>query len=288
MTKQLNTKGLWSFLIITFGLTLLVILMMGLAGLKVVGDDVASAQLIMLGVMFIPALAAFVTRKFITKENWSDAGLKWAKFKNYLMVWLTILVIFLVIYIITALLGNAPDWGMVNFAASIGEQVPESPGIALLIIFLLTLFATPFINSIAGFGEELGWRGFLLPKLMYLGTKRALITHAVIWGFWHVPFVLLLGFGGYANIWLGALYLWVLISLIGIFFGYLRLRSGSTVVVSWAHGVLNAQSYGVWLVIFPSLNKFLFGFSGLVGIVVFGVVALYCLQKLDKDKQIKV
>ena len=271
MTKQLNTKGLWSFLIITFGLTLLVILMMGLVGLKVVGDDVTSAQLIMLGVMFIPALAAFVTRKFITKEDWSDSGLRWAKFKNYLMVWLTILVIFLVIYIVTALFGNAPDWGMANFAASIGEQVPESPGIALLIIFLLTLFATPFINSIAGFGEELGWRGFLLPKLMYLGTKRALITHAVIWGFWHVPFVLLLGFGGYANIWLGALYLWVLISLIGIFFGYLRLRSGSTLVVSWAHGALNAQSYGVWLVIFPSLNKFFFGFSGLVGIVVFGV-----------------
>lgn len=288
MTKQLNTKGLWSFLIITFGLTLLVILLMGLAGLKVIGDDVITGQIIVLGVMFIPALASLVTRKFISKEGWSDAGLNWAKFRDYLKIWLTILLVFLLIYIITAIFGNSPDWNMQIFATSIGEQAPEYPAIAIFTIFLITLFITPFINSIAGFGEELGWRGFLLPKLMYMGTKKALIVQAVIWGFWHVPFVILLGFGNYPNIWLGALYLWVLISLIGIYFGYLRLKSGSIMTVSWAHGMLNAQSYGVWLIIFPSLNRFLYGFSGLIGIVIFGILALYCLQKLDKDKQVKI
>ena len=38
--------------------------------------------------------------------------------------------------------------------------------------------------------KELGWRGYLLPKLMPLGEKKALLISGLIWGLWHAPQVL--------------------------------------------------------------------------------------------------
>lgn len=37
------------------------------------------------------------------------------------------------------------------------------------------------------FGEEYGWRGYLLPKLLPLGELRASLLVGVIWGAWHFP-----------------------------------------------------------------------------------------------------
>lgn len=37
------------------------------------------------------------------------------------------------------------------------------------------------------FGEEYGWRGYLLPKLLPLGELRASLIVGVIWGVWHFP-----------------------------------------------------------------------------------------------------
>ena len=37
------------------------------------------------------------------------------------------------------------------------------------------------------FGEEYGWRGYLLPKLLPIGEVRASLIVGVIWGVWHFP-----------------------------------------------------------------------------------------------------
>ena len=38
-------------------------------------------------------------------------------------------------------------------------------------------------------GEELGWRGFLLPKLLPIGQWKAILVSGLIWGFWHAPVI---------------------------------------------------------------------------------------------------
>lgn len=44
-----------------------------------------------------------------------------------------------------------------------------------------------------GFGEEIGWRGFLLPTLQRrYGAKRAAFIVAGLWAFWHLPFFFLI------------------------------------------------------------------------------------------------
>jgi hypothetical protein len=84
--------------------------------------------------------------------------------------------------------------------------------------------------------------------------------------------------------WQGVIFFSVLLIFIGIYVGYIRLASGSVIAASFAHGVLNAQAYGIWTVIFPNVNPLLGGFSGITGIVVFMVLGICILKKLPRLK----
>jgi membrane protease YdiL (CAAX protease family) len=59
------------------------------------------------------------------------------------------------------------------------------------ITLLQGLFAGITINAIAGFGEELGWRGFLLRQLNQQSFIKASLLIGIIWGIWHSPIILM-------------------------------------------------------------------------------------------------
>lgn len=284
MEAKINRKSLFSYLLITFGLTWLIVAILAASNLAVAGANRITTQLALAGAMFVPALAVVITRKYITHEGWADAGLKWGQFKDYLQVWLLAPLLFAVIFILTYILGAKPDWDLNIFTASAGLDLPAPAPYMIAGIFLLTLLVTPFVNSIAGLGEELGWRGHLLPHLLPLGQKKALLISGLIWGLWHVPLVLFLGFGGYNNVIAGAIFFTAMVTMLGVYFGYLRLRSGSTILAGWAHGVFNSQSYGIWLLIFPEFDSLVGGVTGLAGLAVIWVLSWYSLKLLEKDK----
>ncbi|MGW0520436.1 CPBP family intramembrane glutamic endopeptidase [Crossiella sp. NPDC003009] len=84
--------------------------------------------------------------------------------------------------------------------------------------------------------EEWGWRGFLLPRLLPLGTWPALLSSGVIWAVWHLPIYLMPG-GRELS---GLLPFLVQAVLLGVLFGWLRLVSGSVWPCVLAHGTTNA------------------------------------------------
>ncbi len=121
------------------------------------------------------------------------------------------------------------------------EELPLPVG-TLVAIQLATTPVGAFINLVPALGEELGWRGWLLPKLMPLGTVPALLVTGVIWGLWHAPLILL----GYnypdAPGWLGLTAMVGMCIPVGAVFGWLRLRSGSVWPAALAHGAFNAAA----------------------------------------------
>jgi len=81
------------------------------------------------------------------------------------------------VYINAALTGIAPDFSHVMAHEIFGES-------AKLWLFVLPFFLVDFIAN----GEEIGWRGYVLPRLQ--SKYNALISTlvlGVIWGFWHLP-----------------------------------------------------------------------------------------------------
>jgi membrane protease YdiL (CAAX protease family) len=59
---------------------------------------------------------------------------------------------------------------------------------ALAIGMPVLLFTSAVVADSGGLGEEPGWRGFALPRLLQLmGPLPAGITLGVVWGVWHLP-----------------------------------------------------------------------------------------------------
>jgi CAAX protease family protein len=85
--------------------------------------------------------------------------------------------IVLAVYINAGLVGISPDFSTVMAHKIFGKS-------ATLPLFILPFFLVDLISN----GEEIGWRGYVLPRLQakYSALTSTLIL-GVIWGFWHLP-----------------------------------------------------------------------------------------------------
>jgi len=289
-----HRKGLAAFLLITFTLTYLIEGALILSGFRVTEVPPVMLQFVVAGAMWIPALATFVTCRFITHEKLSTTGLRFGRsWKPYLATAVLIPLCFLVTYLITWALGlGQPDLRMESFYAMIAESgadMSSAPDPTLLLagLLVMSLIAAPFMNSLFGFGEEWGWRGYLLPRLMQQmggqpgGKWKVYLLVGAIWGLWHAPLVLIgFNYPGYPV--LGVLFMMLLTTAIGFYINELALKYDSSILAGWVHGVFNSQAYGIWRLIFPSVNPLLGGMTGLVGILVFTAAGLLTMRRLKQ------
>lgn len=126
--------------------------------------------------------------------------------------------------------------------AAAGRAADAAPLQLIAIVQLVSIPVGALVNGLLTFGEEVGWRGWLLPRLRSrIGTWPSLVLSGAIWGLWHSPLILLGYNFGQPNVF--GVFLMVVGSVsIGILFGWLRLRSGSVWPSVFAHGALNASA----------------------------------------------
>lgn len=169
------------------------------------------------------------------------------------------------------------DLTFAGFAAELAKALPAgTPLPPVEVVVLAQLAALPvgaLFNSIFAFGEEIGWRGWLVPALRPLGTWPALLLTGVIWGIWHSP-VILLGYNfGRTDI-TGVLFMIGGCVAWGILLGWVRLRSASVWPAVIAHGSLNAA--GGLVVLFAAAQPDL-ALAGPLGVAAWIVLALVVL-----------
>jgi membrane protease YdiL (CAAX protease family) len=164
-----------------------------------------------------------------------------------------------------ALLGPIALIGMVALvltASGIARwSSPSEPLVLGTIGVLLILLG---LEIVLGFGEEYGWRGYLLPRLLPLGEVPGTLVLGVIWWAWHLP-VLLAGvlLGGH-NIWLVMAIHCCLVVLQSFPYTWLGQVSGhSSVIAAIFHGSSN------WMV--QRLLGFLIIGNLLAGVAIIGV-----------------
>lgn len=92
------------------------------------------------------------------------------------------------------------------------------------------------VQAVFAFGEETGWRGWLVTRTQHLGFTAAAVISSVVWVVWHLPALALLPMGSVAD---SAAYLLGIASW-APFLVALRMVSGSVWPVVIAHGALNS------------------------------------------------
>jgi len=211
------------------------------------------AVVFLAAMMFCPTIAVLAVLLFrpqSIKPVGSVTGLvvhHWKRLFLYcLLTWLTVLGLVLAALFVGAVFGfyHFDLKSFSGFVDLIGrspkgaELLSRVPIGFLVLLQFLSLTIAPFVNAPFAFGEEWGWRGFLLPKLLPLGQWPALIFSGAMWGFWHAP-VVLLGFDYPQHRELGVILMVAFCVIIGILIGWLRLASGSIWPCVVAHGTLN-------------------------------------------------
>ena len=244
------------------GITVLLSWPLFLASL-VLGDmDPTTRQLTTQGLwaiaMWGPGIAAIITTLFIAKVPFSSLRLNTLGPKRfYLWAWFLPVVLTLLSGLFTVLFGIAKldlNFTMIRTAmeaAAGGNEVPVE--VIVLSQTLLALTLAPFLNMLFTMGEELGWRGFLLPRLMPLGQWKAALWSGVIWGVWHAP-VIVQGhnYPGYPV--LGVFMMIIFCILLGTIITWLYINTKSPWVAALAHGSVNAIAGVPVLFLAPGFN----------------------------------
>lgn len=231
--------------------------------------------------MFVPAIAALITQKLIWKEPLRDLGLRTPRLPWLAVAWLLpVLLVVVALALSLAAPGVSLVTGFDGFIANLADKLPPQkvadvhrqlqhtilakPGALLLLSLAQVLVAGPTINAVAGFGEELGWRGLLLRELKPIGFWRSSLVIGFLWGLWHLP-VIVNGYNYPGHPVAGPMMMTLLAILLSPLIGYVRLRAESVFAAAVFHGTFNAAAtLGIFL---SGGNVLVTGITGVIGMV---------------------
>lgn len=298
-------KRIVIFLAVTFGLTWAyefgVVYPVATGGLD--GIPAVAAQFVTGAAMFFPAIGVVITR-LVTREGFKNSVIKPHGFKKaapwFVVAWFAppmLAIIGAGVYFLafpqdfdssmSLMLGTAQQ----QMAAAGGAEVPADTLRTMLLMQLpFAVLISPALNIFTTFGEEWGWRGYLVPKVSTrLRIVPTLLITGVIWGLWHAPLTVIghnYGLGYFGWPFTGILAMCVFCIVLGIFLTYVTVRSGSCLAAAFGHGAINGFLNAVVLFSATGGNPFVGPLStGIVGGSAFIAVAAVMLWDLHRREK---
>ena len=285
---MVDTRRIATFLALAFGIAWLTGLVIYLTGGLVKSPQIVpgiplAVILLAIPYMWAPAAANILTR-LLTREGWKDVGLR-PHFRHgwpyWLMGWVVpglVTVIGGAVFFLLFPQYFDPTLGALRQSLAKSPLGSLSPWAFVAVETIAGILISPIVNSLATLGEELGWRAYLLPKLMPLGWRKAMLLIGLIWGVWHWP-VIFMGYEygfkypGYPV--LGPLlFIWITFCF-GTFLAWITLRGGSVWPAVIGHAAINGIA-GLSFVLVKGTPNPLLGPSpvGIIGAIGYAVLAL--------------
>ena len=266
MAQQTDKRPLFLFLALVT-----IFAAIGYAVALAMGDDNRTGGLFL--VQFAPLVAAFIT-KFVFQRNLRGLGWRWGKTRYQAAAYGLAFLLPLISFSLVWLLGFGGFYDVAYIAeAKTGIADMFGINISTTWVVMLVLIAVNgtvgMFVAFGGIGEELGWRGFLVPELYkhYDFTKTSLISGA-IWAIYHWPLLILL-MGPRLGVSPWPMLIFTLIGGIGLstIMAWLRLRSGSVWTAVIFHMALNIHTQGFFQNLTTETSKLTHYISGEHGLM---------------------
>ncbi len=232
--------------------------------------------------MFIPLLCTIIVQKFIYRQPiLKTYGVDKNLNKWFLVAWgLPVFITFATIGASLLLPGVSYSSEMTGITDYLGDYIPEditgempfSPVVMFWLMVAQGLIAGPTINAIAAFGEELGWRGFLLKETAAAGFWKSALFIGFIWGIWHAPLILMgHNYPGYEVPGVFMMTMWCI--LLSPLFSYITIKANNVIAAAIFHGSINAVA-GLAIMPLAGSTPLLTGLMGLAGFLVLAIFNL--------------
>lgn len=298
--KKVETKRILYFLALCFGVAW-VTEIFAIIPMYQSGDvDLVKEAVDMISqLMLTPALAALVIRLF-TREGLVKSGLQFNFFECkslFLLGWFgTTALSFAGALIYFLIFRDNFDPNMTDFVASYGKSAANAgaqiDAVSIVAAYktdlLIKVFTAAVLDFINSFGEEWGFRAYLLPKLYRkFGAVPAMLLSGFASGLWYAPLVAVGYYYGTGNAGfpvVNILAMCLFGTVTGTLYSYLCLRTGSIFPAVFAHSAVNVLMSQGALFTFDGGNFFV-GPSptGILSGLPFIAAAAVCLYLMYKN-----
>lgn len=233
-------------------------------------------------IMQTPLIATLLMLLVITREGWTRAG--WSSLRLGrlgLRWWAPALLVPVAVFGI----GHGALWLSDGYALGRTTTAPDGGPLMIMLLFLGTVTSAALLTALP---EEIGWRGYLLPRLRHLGDRRALVLSGVMHAVWHLPVILFTDLYHAEGVRLLVVGLFLLVGTSGgVFMGYLRLRSGSLWPAVVAHAAHNVAVFffATFTLGATDGRELVAGERGLVPVALYFIIAGVILTRLGGDQE---
>jgi membrane protease YdiL (CAAX protease family) len=212
-TRRRARRGLGIYFAVLLPLTALIQAVIIYLDLDAGANGVVAWLVLISALMFVPTIASLAAR-LILKEGFGDVSFRFGGRRGRNVVLLSL---------VFPVAVGAVAYGLGWATGLVGFRIPPAgwggwvAGIVVLSV----------LNVVLSSGEEIGWRGYMLTRLVDAGVPRPVLTSGLIWGAWHIPLVLWAGYSVGPSPLLSAVLLMFTSVSLGYVLARVRLETGS-------------------------------------------------------------
>lgn len=239
--------------------------------------------------MWSPGLAAILTQLIATRSlrglGWRLGPARWLG-----IAYILPLVYASPVYAFTWLTGLGIFPNPTRIARLAEEYSSSSVATTVAIFVLFSITTDMLFPLLSALGEEIGWRGLLVPELAKVTSfNKTAVISGIVWAAWHMPAIFLadLNDSGTPNLYAGAMFA-VLIIAISFPFAWLTLKSRSLWPAVLLHATHNQFIMGIFDKLTANTNAtpYITGEFG-VGLALTSLVVAYFFWRIQQNKSLQ-
>lgn len=234
-----NVRQILTFLVLVFAFSSFPYALVILTGHLGMGSGLVVRLL-----MWCPALAALTTCALLRIDvgtlGWKWRPVKWVAL-GYVLPFFYAVPVYVFCWVTVK-----GSFGFESFAGKLATsyRLPQWPHAVVFALAVALLGSVGLIGSVANaLGEEIGWRGFLLLRLVgQFGFTVGCLVSGCIWAVWHYPLLLFADYNSGTDKRFALACFTLMVIGNAFLMGWLRMKSGSL----WPCALLHA-SHNLWI-----------------------------------------